>query len=162
MLERRVMERTAELAEANRELQNEVAERRRAEQWLMESEQRFRGYFEQGLVGMAILSAEWDWVEVNGRLARMFGYTEEELFLTDWKKLAHPDDRAAVDSQFQRVVEGVAKGFVTDARFLRKDGRAFHAGLSVQYLKKPDGTVDCVLVLMQETVASGERNSERS
>ena len=30
------------------------------------------------------------------------------------------------------------------------DGRIFPAGLSVQCLKKPDGTVDCLLVLVQE------------
>ena len=86
-------------------LQNEIADRRQAEQWLLESEQRFRGYFEQGLVGMAILSADRAWVEVNGRLCRMLGYTEDELLLKTWKELTHPDDLAADESQFQRLVE---------------------------------------------------------
>ena len=45
-----------ELAEANRGLQAEISERKRTERWLLESEQRFRAYFEQGLVGMAMLS----------------------------------------------------------------------------------------------------------
>jgi len=47
-LEHRVADRTAELAEANRRLESESAERKRAEQWLLESERRFRGYFELG------------------------------------------------------------------------------------------------------------------
>ncbi len=81
-------ERTAELAEANRSLETEIVDRTQAEQWLLESEQRFRGYFEQGLVGMAILTAGRDWVEVNARLCKMLGYSEEELLLAG---LAGPD-----------------------------------------------------------------------
>ena len=66
----------AELADANRGLEKEIDERQQAEQWLLESEQRFRGYFEQGLVGMAMLSAGKDWIEANRRFcrtARLFG-----------------------------------------------------------------------------------------
>ena len=73
---RRTESARAELADANRGLQEEIAERQRAERWLLESEQRFRGYFEQALVGMAMLSADRDWIEVNHSTvpnARLFG-----------------------------------------------------------------------------------------
>lgn len=150
LLEERVVERTSELAAANRQLENEVAERQQAEQWLLESEQRFRGYFEQGLVGMAILSAQEEWVEVNGRLCKMLGLTEDELLSKPLKEMASADDRAALDAQLRRLAVGLASGFVIDVRLVRKDGRTFPAGLSVQCLKKPDGTMDCLLVLVQE------------
>ena len=129
-------ERTAELAEANRNLENEIVERKQAEQWLLESEQRFRGYFEQGLVGMAILTAEREWVEVNGRLCKMLGYPEEELLLKTWQDLTHPEDRPAAEAEFQRLLGGIVRGFVTDTRLVRKDGRVFPAGLSAQCLQK--------------------------
>ena len=77
----------AELADANRGLQKEIAEREQAEQWLLESEQRFRGYFEQGLIGMAMLSADKDWIEVNHRLCQMLGYSEEELTQQDLDRI---------------------------------------------------------------------------
>ena len=155
LLEQRVADRTAELARANDDLQHEVADRRQAEQWLLESEQRFRGYFEQGLVGMAILSADKEWVEVNERLCRMLGYTEDELLLKTWAELTHPDDLPAEYAQFQQLLAGNARGFVLDRRFVRKDGSAFHVGLSVQCLRKPDGTVDHILILVQDTPQSG-------
>ena len=151
LLEQRVADRTAELAKANDDLQHEVADRRQAEQWLLESEQRFRGYFEQGLVGMAILSADKQWIEVNERLCRMLGYTEEELLLKPWAELMHPDDVPAEEARFQQLLAGNARGFVIDRRFVRKDGRAIHVGLSVQCLRKPDGTVDHILILVQDT-----------
>jgi PAS domain S-box-containing protein len=150
LLEQRVAERTAELAEANSALEGEIVERKQAEQWLLESEQRFRGYFEQGLVGMAILTAERHWVEVNGRLCKMLGYSEEELLLKTWQDLTRPEDRPAADAQFQRLRDGIARGFVVDTRLVRKDGRDVHAGLSAQCLQRPDGTVDCLLILVQD------------
>ena len=155
LLEQRVADRTAELAKANDDLQREVADRRQAEQWLLESEQRFRGYFEQGLVGMAILSADKEWVEVNERLCRMLGYTEDELLVKPWAELTHPDDLPAEEAQFQQLLAGNARGFVIDRRFVRKDGTAFHVGLSAQCLRKPDGTVDHILILVQDTPQRG-------
>lgn len=150
LLEQRVIERTAELAEANGKLENEIADRRQAEQWLLESEQRFRGYFDQGLVGMAILSAQRQWVEVNVRLCRMLDYPEDELLLRHWQDLIYSDDQPTVETEFQRLLGGIVRGFVTHARLVRRDGRIFHAGLSAQCLLKPDGTVDCLLVLVQD------------
>ena len=149
-LEQRIAERTAELADANRRLEDEVIERRQAEQWLLESEERFRGYFEQGLVGMAMLSARKEWVEVNERLCRMLGYTEDELMLVEWDALTHPDDLQAENSQFQTLLEGTARGFLLEKRFLRKGGEILSVDLSAQCLRKPDGTIDSVLILVRD------------
>jgi PAS domain S-box-containing protein len=155
LLERHVAERTAELADANLQLENEVNERKQTEQWLLESEQRFRGYFEQGLVGMAILSSDREWVEVNERLCRMLGYAEEELLLTNWVDLIAKEHRESDERQFRQIMEGASRRFVTDTQFVRKDGRALAAALSVQCLRTSDGTIDSILILIQET---GRRN----
>ena len=90
----------AELAEANRGLQKEIAERQQAERWLLESEQRFRGYFQQGLVGMAMLSAQKDWLEVNHRVCQMLGYSEAELLSKTWAEVVHPDDLPGAGGAF--------------------------------------------------------------
>jgi PAS domain S-box-containing protein len=150
LLEKRVVERTAELAEVNRQLQAEIVDRRQAEQWLLESEERFRGYFEQGLVGMAILSAEKEWVEVNNRLCTMLGHTEAELVLKPLEQFIAAGDRPAVERHVQQLLGGVVRDFVINAQMVCKDGRVFPAGLSVQCLKKSDGTTDCLLILVQD------------
>jgi PAS domain S-box-containing protein len=154
-LEQRVVERTAELADANRRLEGEVVERRKAEQWLLESEERFRGYFEQGLVGMAILSPEIEWIEVNGRLCRMLGYTEDELAMVRWDALTHPEDLPPEKSHFQTLLDGTASGFIFDKRFIRKDKAVFPVSLYVQCMRKPDGRIDCLLALVQENPHRG-------
>jgi PAS domain S-box-containing protein len=150
LLERRVAERTSELAAANTELQNEIADRRQAEQWLLESEERFRGYFEQGLFGMAILSAEGDWVETNQRLCQVVGYTEAELLIKPWVELLPPEDRPSAEKEFQKLVDGLVNAVVVNRRLVRKDRRCVDADVSLQCLRKQDKTVDCILLLVQQ------------
>jgi PAS domain S-box-containing protein len=156
-LESRVVERTAELTEATRQLQNEITERKQAERWLLESEQRFRGYFEQGLVGMAILSPAGEWVEVNQRLCRLLGYSEIELPEKSWTELTHLDDRAAEESQFQQMMGGLVKGYTTAKRFLRKDGNTVSTVVSAQCMRKQDGTADCILALVLDVTSGRPR-----
>ena len=140
----------AELAEANRGLQAEIAERKKAEQWLLESEQRFRAYFEQGLVGMVMLSADKDWIEANRRFCHLLGYSEKELIAKTWTALTYPDDLPAEETHFRQILGGVVKGCVMDKRFIRQDGRILYASQSMQCMRKGNGDVDSILALVQD------------
>lgn len=77
-MEARVVERTAELASANQSLQEENAERRRAESKLRESEDRFRQLFNSTFEGI-LLHRNGRILEANESVARMFGYERSEL-----------------------------------------------------------------------------------
>jgi PAS domain S-box-containing protein len=151
LLEQRVAARTAELAEANRQLLAEVTERKQAERWLLESERRFRGYFEQGLLGMAILSPERELVEVNPRLCRLLHFTEDRLLGRRWSHLTVAEDRLAEESQFQRLLAGEIPGNSMETRFACGNGAILPARLSVQCLRKEDRSIDCILVSVQDT-----------
>ena len=59
----------------------DIDDRKRAEEALRQSERRFRNYFEQGLIGMAVTSVDKRWLEVNDRLCEILGYSREELRL---------------------------------------------------------------------------------
>jgi len=140
----------AELAEANQGLQTEITERKKAERWLLESEQRFRAYFEQGLVGMVMLSANRDWIEANPRFCRLLGYPEKELMGKTWTQLTHQDDLPAEEANFNQMLGGVVKGFVMDKRFIRRDGKIRYVSLSMQCMRNDKGDVDCILALVQD------------
>jgi PAS domain S-box-containing protein len=140
----------SEVADANLGLQDEIAERQQAERWLLESEQRFRGYFEQGMVGMVMISADRKFVEVNHRVCQMLGYSEAELSGKNWTDVVYPDDRRQEEMTFNGLLDGLAQGYITDQRFVRKDGRALYSGLSAQCMRRSDRSVDCILVLVQD------------
>ena len=75
--------------------QRHRAERERASRQLRESEERFRRAFDDGAIGMALLSSESVLVRVNGALADALGYGQEELLGKTINEITHPDDQAA-------------------------------------------------------------------
>lgn len=150
LLEKRVAERTAELEATNRELHKEIADRKQAEKWLLESEERFRSFFELGVVGMAVVSPEKDWEEVNDRLCEILGYSQVELISKTWSELTHPDDREADEAQFGRALAGVISGYSMHRRFLCRDGQVVYAHVSVRCLRRADGTVDSLIALVKD------------
>src|SRR3989442_47249 len=62
-----------------KELELEIAERKKAEEALRESEEKFRGTFENAAVGIAHKDAEGRLLRVNERYCNIVGYTREEL-----------------------------------------------------------------------------------
>jgi PAS domain S-box-containing protein len=140
----------AQLAKVNGELEAEIAERKQAEQWLLESEQRFRAFFEQGLVGMVLLSPDKEWIEVNPRFCRMIGYQEQELFGKTWGELTHPDDLSVEEAKFKQMLESHARSFVMKKRFVRRDGNTVDTTLSMECVRKDNGEIDCILAVVQD------------
>lgn len=78
-MERRIMERTATLAEANARLRREIAERQRAEAALRESETRYRMVAETAADAIITIDEDGLVVFANRAAERIFGYTPEEL-----------------------------------------------------------------------------------
>ncbi len=127
-LDHRVTERTAGLAAANEELRKEIAERRRAEDALRESEQSFR-LIVDGIAGLvAIMKATGEVEVVNRQVLDYFGKTVDELKGWAMSDLVYPEDLPRVISAWTHSVES-AFVYDVDHRLRRADGayRWFHA-----------------------------------
>jgi PAS domain S-box-containing protein len=129
----------------------ELIERKRAEDVLRASEERFRRYFELGLIGMAMSSPTKGILEVNDELCRILGYQRSELLQKYWAEITHPDDLAADVAQFNRVMAGEIEGYSIDKRWLRKDGRVIDSIMAAKCLRRADGSVEYFVGLVLDT-----------
>ena len=121
-LERRVAERTAELAKANEELLREIEERRRAEESLRLSEKQTRLLLDSLPVGVvAILDGRI--VYVNPATIRLYGATGlDELLGMDVLKILPEDRRPVLSNDLERHLSRSEAVQPHDGAILRSDG----------------------------------------
>src|SRR5215203_6019128 len=109
----------------------DIAERKRAESALRESEQRFRGSFERAATGMALVGTDGRFLRVNRSLCEILGYTERELLGKTFQDTTHPDDLEVDLEHLRRLLAGEARTYQTEKRYLHKDGHVVWTLLSV-------------------------------
>jgi PAS domain S-box-containing protein len=137
-----------------------IREREQARNAPRQSEERIRSYFELGLMGVAITSPAKRYLEVNDELCRILGYERSELLQKTWAELTHPDDLAADVANFNRALAGETDSYWRDKRFIRKDGQVIDAAISVECVRRPDGSVDYLVTLLQD-ITKGKDAEER-
>jgi len=82
----------------------DIGERKKAEQKLKESEEKFRNFTEQSFTGISIVQDNL-FKYVNRTLAEIFGFTSDEILNLqqgDFIKLVHPEDRDLVIEQLNK------------------------------------------------------------
>jgi PAS domain S-box-containing protein len=111
LLETRVKERTAELEAANTRLQQEVRERRRAEEALTASREQFKAVVQGSPLAMAAVGKDGSLEILNDRFTEMLGYGPEDIPTVDhWWTLAYPDE------EYRQTVKEVARQVMAEAR----------------------------------------------
>src|SRR5882724_3609864 len=99
-----------------------VLRRQRAEAALRESEERFRGTFENAAVGIAHVDVTGRFLRVNEKLCEIVGYTREELLAKTFQDITYADDLETDLELFRRLVRGDVPSTSRDKRYVRKDG----------------------------------------
>jgi len=115
-LDRRVAERTAELAEANEEL-------RIAHAQVLRSEERWRSVFENSAVGVALTDLSGRFVATNPVYQKMLGYTEDELQQLTFLDITHEEDIENNRSLIRDLLDRKSPQFQIEKRYRRKDGQ---------------------------------------
>jgi PAS domain S-box-containing protein len=128
----------------------DISERKAADQALRQSERRFRSYFEQGLLGMAISDGEMRWTEVNDHFCDILGYSKEEVLQRKISDFVHPDDLEAFHRSYQRLISGGSDHYTVDRRYLRKDGKVVYLNIFVKVFRSADGNLDHFLALLDD------------
>lgn len=118
-LDRRVAQRTQELAAANEELQKEIVERKRAEEKLRQDERELRRITDAIPQAIGVLAPDGTVLHANQVALDYTGLTLEDLQTDDFRKrLFHPEDL----NKRQHALEHGAP-FELELRARRKDGQ---------------------------------------
>ena len=133
-----------------KELEREIADRNRAEAALRESEERFRGTFENAAVGVAHGDADGRLLRVNEKLCDIIGYSREELLARSFQDVTHPDDLALNVELYMTLMRGESLSFSLEKRYIRKDGSLVWVNVSVSLQRDAAGKPAYAIALIQD------------
>ncbi|WP_091739510.1 sensor histidine kinase [Phenylobacterium immobile] len=114
------------------------------------AEARYRAVFDQAAIGVARVSPDGLFLEVNGGLCATLGYAREELLSLTFQAITHPDDLAADVSRVQSMLEGRIETFTMEKRYLRKTGDLLWANLTVSLVRTADGAPDYFVSVVED------------
>jgi PAS domain S-box-containing protein len=128
----------------------DVSERKRVEQALHESEERFRLTIDEAPIGMALVALDGRFVRVNRALCEIIGYTSAELMALTSQAITHPDDLDANLALAGQLARGEIPRFQLDRRYIRKDGTIVDVQLSASILRTREGAPRYYIVQVED------------
>ena len=135
-LEKRVLQRTAELSRTNDALRIEITERQRAQETLRESEEKYRRIFENVQDVFYQTDTEGKLIEISPSIEGHSGYLREELLGQAVEKVyQHPQDRARLLKILQEQGEVVDY----ELQLKTKSGRLVHTSVNAHIQRNSAG-----------------------
>ena len=109
----------------------DLSERTRARTALRGAEEVFELAFANAPIGMALVSPDGRWLQVNDAVCEMTGYPREVLLTKSFQDITHPDDLDADLDQVRRMLAGEISTYDMEKRYIRADGSLIRVLLSV-------------------------------
>ncbi|HEU4746850.1 MAG TPA: PAS domain S-box protein, partial [Anaerolineales bacterium] len=117
----------------------DITERKRSEDLLRESEERFSGAFEYASIGMALVAPNGALLRVNWALCWLLGYSETELLQKTFQEITHPDDLQGDLERIQQLLVGEIDSYQMEKRYFHKQGHVVWALLNVSLVEDHQG-----------------------
>jgi PAS domain S-box-containing protein len=136
----------------------DVTDRRAAEEALRASEERLRGVFQAAVDGILVANVETGrFVMANQTICRMLGYPEEELLRLGVEDIHPPEALPLVMEAFEKQVAGLDP-LSSDVPVRRKDGTTFVADINAVPLVM--GGRSCLLGVFRDMTAVKELEAQ--
>ena len=134
----------------------DIAERKRAEERVRTSEERFRGVFEQAAMGIGLVAPDGQFLQVNRRFADLLGYTCDEMLQLTIRDVTHPDDVAFTEISRNQLLEQKTESFSIGKRYRRKDGTLIWVRVTVSLVSDEERHPKYFIGMVEDVTAERE------
>ena len=128
-------------------LSRDISARKRAEEALGESAERFRALFDESPVAALLLDSGFRTIGVNRSASDTLGYPAEDLIGKDLDDLVHADDRPAYRRMRDEMQRGLHGTDTAERRLVHSDGQLVWTKSSVRALSAGNGHRHFLVVL---------------
>src|SRR6478736_344890 len=128
----------------------DIEDRKRAEQGLRKSEERWRSVFENSAIGVALTDLNGRFLATNHVYQTILGYTEEELRALCFLDVTHEDYREANCALISELLEGKRPQFQIEKKYLRKDGSSIWVSNNVSLVPGTERVPRFIMALSED------------
>ena len=175
-LDRRVAQRTVELARANEDLKKEIAGRKLTEERLRKnesalreahmqvarSEERWRSVFENSAIGVAVTDLDGRFIAANPVYQKMLGYSDEELQHLSFLDITHEEQVELNRARIGELLRGERKQFQIEDQYRCKDGSSVWVRNSVSVLPGTERMPQFLMALSEDITESKQVERARA
>lgn len=103
--------------------------------YITQSENRFRNAMEYSAIGMALVSPQGRWLQVNKALCHFLGYEASYLKTLTFQEITHPDDLSKDLALLQSLLDGEIENYQMEKRYRCRSGEIVWALLAVSLVR---------------------------
>ncbi|HJY91522.1 MAG TPA: PAS domain S-box protein, partial [Candidatus Acidoferrum sp.] len=137
----------------------DIEERKRAEDALRKSEERWRSVFENSAIGVALSDLSGRFLATNHVYQTIVGYTEQELRALHFLDVTHEDYREANRALVTELLEGKRRQFQIEKKYRRKDGSSIWVSNNVSLVPGTE-RVPRFMMALSEDITQRKRAEE--
>jgi formate hydrogenlyase transcriptional activator len=127
-----------------------VTERRRTEEALRKSEERWRSVFENSAIGVALTDLNGRFLATNPTYQKMLGYTDDEFQTVSFLEITHEDYREANLALVTELLEGKREQFQIEKQYRRKDGSLIWVRNNVSLVPGTESMPQFIMALSED------------
>jgi len=129
----------------------DITERKRAEEGLRESEERYRSVVENSHAGIFIVDEAYRFIYVNDELCRILGYSRGDIVGEDFRRFLDDESRDLVAERYVRRQRGEEVCPRYEFSIPRKDGHKRRVEISSTVITDSEGRVRTVAQILDIT-----------
>jgi len=162
-LERKVVERTMQLAETNENLLKEIEDRRQAQEALKLSYQKWEAIISASPDGIGMVSLDGKLLFVSDKLPEMYGYTIEEKDTFIDKTIFNfidPSDHSRLMDNIRKILEGGKDFKISEYQAINKDNSRFTVDVNSTVLFDAKGNPESILFIERDVTERKQAEEE--
>ena len=125
------------------------------------AEARYRAVFDQAAMGVARVSPEGRFLEINDRYCAITGYSRDDLLHLTFQEITHPDDLEADVAQAEALLAGEVDTYTLEKKHLTKSGDVVWINLTVSLVRAGGGHPDYFVAIIEDISARKQVEAEQ-
>jgi diguanylate cyclase (GGDEF)-like protein/PAS domain S-box-containing protein len=117
---------------------------------------RFETIYQGAAIGIALMSPDGGYIDVNPAFELMFGYTKTELRGMTMRDVTDPEDVDRSETLFREMMEGTRDTYEIEKRFCRKDGQVVWGHVADALQREPDGEPQYAIAMVENVTERKE------